>query len=489
MPNLAVPAGFPVPTYESRRATIVSEWINGYGVGSNTASDTVDGLEIDIFTRIQQIGDARLAAAFLAHFFNTAPGQNLDALLALFGPGHRRLQDAGSVVELLCYGKAGTIILNGSEVSTAEEGHTYQLDRQLILEDTIQLVLRYGPAVNTTLVSTTINGVVYAGGVPISGTGLDVAVNMQLAFPALGDAQIVQVFPPFEDQDGNGILVVEMTDRFSASTATTNSTSEAFRGTKVLATSVEFGDIPGEAFTINRVDTPRAGWEGVINLEDATAGRFQETNAEYRIRHKRILGQDGRATPLAMRAHILTRKGVEVVRIYENKTIANPDSEGRESHSFEVVVEGGDLLDLALEIYRYHPLGIQTHGDEAVLIRYLDQVDRVIKLSRPTSRYTWVDVDITPGEGFTTSPIADIQEDVRGRITPWGNGLGIGQDGYQVGAVQVVDVPGSQKIVIRFGTTASPLDPKPVMSPVDLVVAELEWLRFDDLRVTVKVLP
>ncbi len=488
MPDLAAPAGFPVPTYEARRATIVSEWINGYGAGSNTASDTVDGLVIDIFTRIQQIGDARLAAAFLAHFFNTAPGQNLDALLALFGPGHRRLQDAGSSAELLCYGKSGTVILNGSEVSTAVDGHTYQLDRQLIIEDTIFLVLRYGPAVNATFVTTTINGVVYDPVIGITGSGLDVANGMNSAFPALGDAQITQVFTPFEDQDGNGVIVVEMTDRFVASTATTNSVSESFRGSKVFSTSVEFGDIPGEAFTINRVDTPRAGWEGVINLEDATPGRFQETNAEYRIRHKKILGQDGRATPLAMRAHILTREGVEVVRIYENKTIANPDAFGRPSHSFELVAEGGELTDLALEIYRYHPLGIETHGDESVLVRYRDQVDRVIKLSRPTKRYTWVDVDITPGEGFTQSPIADIQAAVREDVVEWGEGLGIGQDGYRIGTVQSLDVPGSETIVIRFGTTASPLDPKPVMSPIDVSVAQLEWLRFDPLRVTVAVL-
>lgn len=489
MAELATPTGYPVPTYEQRRATIVSEWLDGYGPGSNTASDTVDGLIIDIFTRIIQILDSRLGAAYLAHFFNSAVGQDLDALLALFGPGNERVQASGSVAEVLCYGKTGTIILGGSEISTSVDGHTYQLDRQLILEDTNQLVLVYGPVTGTaTFVTTTIDGTVYDPVIGVTGDGVAVANAMFSAFPA-SDPRIGQVFPVFEDIDGNGVIVVEMTDRFVASTATTNSESDSFKGSKVLATSVEVGDIPGEKFSLIRVDTPRQGWVGVVNLEDATPGRLQMTNAEYRIHHKKLLGAGGRATPLAMRAHLLTRPGVIEVKLYENKTIANPDAAGRPSHSFESVIEGGELADLALEIYRYHPLGIETFGTEDVLIQYRDQVDRVIHLSRPTKLYVWVDIEITPGEGFTDSPIADIQKDVRGRVNAWGNGLGMGQDVYRVGAVQVTDIPGSETIVVKFGTQPNPTDPKPPTTPLDLSIAELEWSRFDELRISVTVLP
>lgn len=487
--TLAIPAGYPVKTYEARRSTIVSEWQNAYGVGSNIASDTVDGNLIDLFTRVIQILDARQNAAYLAHFFNTANGQNLDALLSIFGFNNTRLQEGGSVVEVLLYGKTGTTVLGGSEISTTIEGNTYQLDRAVILEDTNFLVLRYGDALALgTQVSTTINGVQYGPAIPIVGTGLQVANGMAGLFPA-SDAQIDQVFTPFEDIDGNGVLIVEMTDRWIASTTTTNSVSESFKGSKVLATSVEVGPVEGEAFSIIRRDTPRAGWEGVVNLVDATPGRLQETDAEYRIRHKQILGRFGRATPLAMRAHLLTRKGVEVVKIYENKTVQDPDAFGRPSHSFEAVVAGGETTDIALEIYRFHPLGIETFGNTSVLIQYRDQVDRVISFSRPDDVYIWVDIDIQEGEGFTESPIANIQEDVRGRIKTWGDGLEMGQNAYLVGATQNVDVPGSATIVVRFGSTASPLAPKPIMVPLDLVVPQLTRTHFDELRVTVVVLP
>jgi hypothetical protein len=188
-----------------------------------------------------------------------------------------------------------------------------------------------------------------------------------------------------------------------------------------------------------------------------------------------------------MRAFLSTLDGVEVLRIYENKTIANPDAFGLPSHSFEVVIEGGDGDEIAKNIYILHPLGIETFGTEARLVRHRDDQDRIISFSRPPKKYVWVDVVINAGEGFPSVPVADVESDVTARVLAWGIGLGIGRDLYTDGVRQIVDIPGSESIDVSFGTTAAANDPKPPMSPINVTIDRRELTRFAETRISVVV--
>ena len=119
-------SGFSVPDYEATRIQIVDNYHKTFGQNANSASDTVDGLLIDTRTLFQTRHYEAVGAAYDAHFFSTAQGLELDALLDLFGA--TRLPPAGSVAETIIYGTAGTTVLQESTASTIDTSSGFEVD-------------------------------------------------------------------------------------------------------------------------------------------------------------------------------------------------------------------------------------------------------------------------------------------------------------------------------------------------------------------------
>ncbi len=483
----ATPAGYAVQRYEDRRVDLVARWQTAYGPNANTASDTVDGLLIDIICRMAQYADEQGFSAYSSHFFHTAKGLNLDLILAgLFGT--KRRQDRGSVAEVTMFGAPGTPIFEGALVSTSDRGDVFRLLSTTTIETKSRAVFVYSASAALTTTSLKVNGVEYSPLAPISGTGVEVAEHAK-SIMTIPDGNWETVFDVFEDVNGNGVVIVDMTAPWAIEANSSQAESAAWYGVSALVESEDVGAINGEALTITRINTPVGGWEGVVNLEPATLGGLEDTDAEYRVQHLLKLGQPAYATPMGLQAQLYALKGVEIVRPYFNFTGENPDAFGRPSHSWEYVVEGGSVEDIAKTGWLSHTTGTQSWGNiTTIIIDSRDNSPRVIRFSRPTKRYVWIDVDITPGEGFPTTPVRDIELAVTQSLLAYGQGLGIGSDAYIDTIKQQVGIPGVRSIAVRMGTTFSPLDPKPPVSAVDLTVAELDLTRWAETRIKVVVL-
>lgn len=99
---------------------------------------------------------------------------------------------------------------------------------------------------------------------------------------------------------------------------------------------------------------------------------------------------------------------------------------GRPPKSFEAVVEGGSDSDIALKIWQNKPAGIETYGNQSIIIQDSQGTNQLIKFSRAVPVYMWLQMTITlnPQETFPANGLQMISN----TILEYGNNLGIGID-------------------------------------------------------------
>ena len=491
---MTIPSGFTPRRFEEYRADTVAKWRGKFGDSANVASDTADGLHIDVLTIIRARYDERLATVYQNAYYPTAVGLHLDSQLSLFAS--LRGQASPSVAECVVFGALGTTIQGGS-IANARSGDAFALNASETIAVTNYIALTYGPAdVVPTVPTTTIGGFVYDAPAT-SGTGQAIAQALADSpsglpgspWPADGeDARIRRWFAPYEDANGNGVIVVELKAAAPFAAFSTEGDAAQWYGNLALFSSEQKGRITAELQTILNIGSSTPGWEGVMNIADATPGSIADEDDDYRLRHQRTLGFTAKGTFRGLAAAARRLTGVEFSRVYMNTGHSTDPATGRPPHSFELVAEGGSTEELGVLVWTHHTTGTQSVGNTPVVINdpKNGQV-RTVFITRPTKRYVWIDVDILRGEGFPTTPIADMQANVAQAIFDWGITKSVGFDVYIDEAKQQLNIPGTLSITVRQGTTALPTDPKPGMSLIDLVVGELELTRWSLDRIAVTV--
>ncbi len=485
------PGGYEVLPFEDRRIQVVDLWKGHFGPDSDTASETPDGLVIDILTKMAVAVDERGSEAYQAAFFTTAVGLQLDALLKpLFNS--ERAPDRGSAGTITVYGDLGTAIPAGSEASTTGRGDVYVVDTAVELEFSTTAVVVFGPATGpATSTTITIAGTLYAPFGVFNGTGLQVAQNQKAAMPA-SDVNILSISEAYEDPAGNGVLVIQLTGFLSAISTASASTVADFRGSTTTVTSEEPGAIPGDAFTITTITSGPKGWEGVTNLETVSPGALEDTDAQYRARHLATLGKNGSGTILSLLGQlrdIRLNPGVESVEVYNNFTGVT-DANGLPPHSYEVVIEGGDADTIATIIWEDHQLGIESGG---VVVKFITDPRAAgthrIRFTLPTDRHVWCDVAIVAGEGFPPDEISDIEEAVSNSLFTFGQTLGVGRDIYIDELKQKIGIAGVASVTISLGTRPLATDSKPALiaANIDIAARELSIWDIGKIDVTVTV--
>lgn len=492
------PSGFVPLRLESHRTETVAFWKGAYGDTANTASDTPDGLAIDLISIIRTRYGQRLGTVYNNAFFGTAEGLNLDNHLGAFDS--KRKEPGGSKVEAIMFGSLGAVVLAGSVVNTTA-GNPFLSDTEETISETVFIVFSFGPAdVTETLASAQIAGFTYSADVPIAGTGKEVAESFVNGVAGLppgpepshgSDARIARWFSPYEDASGNGIVVIELIASAPFAAFASNSDAAQWYGDPATFTSEQEAAVPAELLTLTNIGSAQPGWEGVANLQSATLGSGEQSDAEYRVQHVLSLGKQGAATPRSLAATLRDPKknpGVEFVRVYVNTAGAVDPVSGRPSHSFEAVVAGGASENIAIIVWKQHTTGTKSFGNTSVTINDPKNGEvRLIQFTRPTERFVWADVEIKRGEAFPTTPIIDIQTDVQDRLFKWGTTKTVGFDIYIDEAKQQFKIPGTSAITIRLGTTLLPTDPKPPVSIVDLLIGELDLSRWSRDRIAVTV--
>jgi uncharacterized phage protein gp47/JayE len=191
----------------------------------------------------------------------------------------------------------------------------------------------------------------------------------------------------------------------------------------VTATCQVIGFINAGSNTINSIYTPTRGWQTVTNPNPATAGAPVETDAELRARQTVSTALPSLSVLDGTLGAVASCVGVTKYAAYENDTSAI-DSDGLPPHSISIVVEGGEVRDIAYAIAKKKTPGTNTYGTTSFTTYDSYGLPNTINFFRPTEASIFANVIISPLFGFTTGYVDDIKQS----LVDYFNSLKIGQD-------------------------------------------------------------
>ena len=487
---MTTPFGFQAPRLPEVRDDVVEKWRRQFGSNAGVAPDELDGLLIDIWSEFVTVIYEAVSELVAQHYYPTAEGGNLDAILALFGERAKRLDERFSNVEVVVYGDDATTILADSTVATTDTGDAFVTDDDVTISaGSVWAVFTFGDTLLTTI-DTTIGGVLTSTSITF-GADADFArdlVSADLAF----NSNVESVHPFGIQPDGLAILVVKMTAGHATSIVS-SSGSDVFDhiGAVVFTTAEESGKVSAGQGTVTTVTSPETGWLGVVNIVDGTLGAPRETDALYRARHELIISGRGFATPRGLAGSLYELEGVEFVRIFENLS-GSPDALGRPSHSFESLVEGGDSFEIAETIWLNHTTGTQSYGLQTFVVqdtRGQVVLNRDISFTRPQKKYVHARIVVGKGERFPNLAIFDLKKAIRDAVVEWGDTIGVGADVYvdEVLGQVTSTVTGTSFVSVELGVTSGALDPTPGLSASNITISDREWALFADTRIEVQI--
>jgi uncharacterized phage protein gp47/JayE len=205
---------------------------------------------------------------------------------------------------------------------------------------------------------------------------------------------------------------------------------------EVTATAQEAGAIqfasPAQPFTII------TGWQTVTSAGATTPGIAVETDASLRQRQSVSTSLPAQSPLQSIAAAIANLAGIGRILPYENQ-FATTDANGVPSHSIAMVVEGGDVTQIAQTIELKKAPGTGTFGNTTISISDPAGVPVAISFFTLTEVPIFVDITIQPLTGFvSTTGTAIINA-----IVAFLNGLPIGQEVFLNWLLAVAGLNGS----------------------------------------------
>lgn len=422
------------------------------GTNISSSPDSVVGLALTAFANQQARVENEAQALYSQLNVDTAESTYLDKLVAWVGI--RRLPAAPAIGSLLVFRNGeGTI---ESSIRFSDGGN-----RSVITPNGLQHSLTECNAVtveptnvvvgNTYVI--TINDGVFTY-VPQTG---DTAVDIcdQFAF-FIGTA-----YSDITTQSSGGSLQIKADDsvqNFMSITLTGFTLLEI--GTYNYAESVVRGNVSVTANTITTISSPNPTLLSVNNPLEFLDGREVETDEELRARHAVSTQAASVATVPAITGRILNLPNVASASIQENTSWA-VDADGRPPKSYEVVVEGGDPLQIAQNIWESKPAGAETYG--SITTQVVDAFDNTVFVnwSRPESVYVHIEVTYSK---YNEEPFPINGENaILLSVVDYMDKLGLGKDVIPTRIIGQIyrSVSGIGDISIRVGvaTNAGALQP------------------------------
>lgn len=229
--------------------------------------------------------------------------------------------------------------------------------------------------------------------------------------------------------------------------------------------------------TLTVIRTPVVGWTSGTNVEDGDVGRDVEKDAGMHTRRLAALSTIVSSSIPGVLAAVLRLDDV-----IEAKCITNDSGgvvDGRPSHSYEVVVRGGDDTEIAQSLFSTKPNGIETVGTTTEVVTDAHGDGHDVNFSRPTEVEIYFDISLTVDATFPTDGVTQ----VRNAVLLYGeNLLKMGQTVAPFPIEQTIETPGIVIFDMKLGVAANPTDSNPLeILPTELAV-------FDSARLTVTVL-
>lgn len=197
----------------------------------------------------------------------------------------------------------------------------------------------------------------------------------------------------------------------------------------VLARATTIGPVVAVAGDITLTDGSVGGWDGVINLLDATLGRNAMSDPELRVLRQLELAQPGTSPADAIRAALLlvgqgTSNPVTAATVFMNKGDVT-DADGVPPHSIEALVHGGEDQDIFNALLANVAAGIRTFGMVIGTAIDSEGAAQPEAFSRPAEILIYVAVTLSKDPALYP---ADGDAQVKAAIATWGNARDDGTD-------------------------------------------------------------
>lgn len=325
---------------------------------------------------------------YYSQYPSSAEGASLDNA-AQYG-GSTRETAAKSYYPIHCTGLDGTVLAAGTMISSTTNPAT-----QLALSDA-RMITRSSFNRAEIKIASLGAGSIYT--VAINGAVFSYAPKETDAVSILnGLAETVRAegFFVFVD-DEEELLKIEAEDVTSANVLVLSENLTTATITTILTFgTVETGNILIPEGVITNIVKADAGLLGVVNRCTYIAGRDEESDIEFRQSYADKIFNRSSMMLESIRSTILNNvQGVVSVAPYENASHVW-DEYGRPPHSIEIVVDGGDSAEIAMQILDKKAGGINTYGDTEVIVPGRYDEDIPIRFSRPTMIYIWFHLGIT----------------------------------------------------------------------------------------------
>jgi uncharacterized phage protein gp47/JayE len=194
------------------------------------------------------------------------------------------------------------------------------------------------------------------------------------------------------------------------------------KASSFLVEATEKGDLTVPSGSITSVSPTSANYLNVTNTDDFTAGSDSQTDAEFLASYFASPDTAIAGTRPAVESAVNSVTGVDFVRIYDNPLpIDLPEADAL---TFNTVVSGGAVADIAEAIALTKPLNANTSGTQSYTYQYSSGSSEVIRYSPSVDTGIYIIVDSTTSNSIplTSGEKSDIQEEIQSVV----NSVGIG---------------------------------------------------------------
>ena len=343
----------------------------------------------------------------------TADEGNIDATLAYTNVMRRAAEH--TYLFLVCYGRNNMILPSNCQVKDSS-GEKYNIDgqSQITLDNCVSVTLNAQFAVGRKY------DIVLDDDLHIEYTAKD-SDNLSRVYMSL----LGQVKGKWTASLSDGNMVLERSDRRYGGTCVVSESLTVVKvGSPIKFIAENTGPISPVLGSVNSINTNYDGWLAVNNESDAYVGRDAETTTELRQRYASAVFKQSMTMKESIKAAILDLTDVKACTVYENRSDEVKD--GMLPHSVEVIVHGGDDLEIATTIVQRLSAGIDTNGAVEMLVEDSEGTQEKVYFNRPKEVPIYVLVKIHEYKEETLP--GDLVNIVKQVVVAEGDTLGMGKD-------------------------------------------------------------
>lgn len=382
---------------------------------------------------------------------NSATGIALDNLVAL--AGITRKEQTFSTARILVSGDVGTLIPQGSVVSSTSTGEKFDLISAIGFSNlnASGIEIEILTVSDSTLYSISYSNTTTTQNINFTSDSSATESEILNGIKTIIDGS----HPSLNASITGNILTIRKNDPFQTVSFTISSNIgfvKIFTSGQVIAENS--GPIEQEINTITTIQTPVLGWDTVTNPIAASPGTERETDEELRERFRNSKFERATNSIDAIYSALLNIENIEEVIVLENDTDFT-DSNGIPPHSFLPIVLGGLGTDIVNAIWENKPAGILSYGNTTIPVIDIQGYSHNISYQTPSPVVIYISMNLTTDSNFPANGEDLIKDSI---IEYFRNNFGIGDDViYSRLYTPINSIPGHQINSLTLGTTPSPV--------------------------------